>query len=47
MKDHYIRLRLNLHREKDVDIIRHLERQENKTGYIKGLIRKDIGASDE
>ena len=31
-----------LNRNTDLDIIEHLEKQENKRLYIKNLIRKDI-----
>ena len=37
-KGFYIRLSL----EKDADIIEHLGTLENKQGYVKGLIRRDI-----
>ena len=37
------RLKLNL--KTDADIIKALERQESMQGYIKYLIRKDIGNS--
>ena len=30
------------HKEKDKDIIDHLEKQGNKQGYLKELIRADI-----
>lgn len=30
------------HKEKDADIIEHLEKQTNKQGYLKELIRRDI-----
>ena len=30
------------HKDNDADIIKALEAQENKNGYIKELIRKDI-----
>lgn len=33
---------LKCHVEHDKDIIAALDRQENKNGYIKSLIRKDI-----
>lgn len=33
---------LKLHIEHDADIIAMLEAQDNKNGYIKALIRKDI-----
>lgn len=36
-----IKLKLNL--KTDADIIKKLEEVENKQGYIKSLIRKDIG----
>lgn len=34
--------KLRLHREHDAVMIKHLERQKNKQGYIKELIRKDM-----
>lgn len=34
-----------LNRNTDLDIIEHLEKQENKRLYIKNLIRKDIEES--
>ena len=37
-KGFYIRLSL----EKDADIIEHLGTKDNKQGYVKSLIRKDI-----
>ena len=36
----FIGLKLNNHT--DADILRHLDKQANKQGYIKELIRKDI-----
>lgn len=33
---------LRLNKSTDADVIEHLERTENKTGYIKSLIRADI-----
>lgn len=33
---------LRLNKSTDADIINHLERTQNKTGYIKALIRADI-----
>ena len=33
---------LRLNKSTDADVIEHLERTENKTGYIKALIRADI-----
>ena len=35
-----IKLKLNL--KTDADILEHLDRIDNKQGYIKSLIRKDI-----
>lgn len=37
-----VQLKLKLNRGTDADIIEHLEGQENKSGYIKQLIRDDI-----
>ena len=34
---------LHLNITTDKDILEHLERKDNKTGYIKELIRADIG----
>ena len=36
---------LRLNKSTDADVIEHLERAENKTGYIKSLIRADIKRS--
>ena len=36
----YIGLKFN--NKKDADIIEHLNKQKNKQGYIKALIRSDI-----
>lgn len=36
------RYNLAFNKGTDVDIIEHLDRQENKQGYIKELIRKDM-----
>lgn len=33
---------LELHKENDADIINRLDNTENKQGYIKSLIRRDI-----
>ena len=33
---------LKLNKKTDADILEHLDQQESKQGYIKGLIRKDI-----
>ena len=37
-----VQIRLKLNRGTDKDIIDKLENEENKQGYIKDLIRKDI-----
>lgn len=41
VKEHYVRLQVLLHKEHDRDIIEKLNAQENKSRYIKTLIRKD------
>ena len=33
---------LKLNKEQDADVIERLDAQENRQGYIKGLIRDDI-----
>lgn len=38
-----VRVTLKLNRNTDVDILKKLEEVGNKTGYIKELIRKDLG----
>lgn len=45
-KDNFTRLVVPLHKEHDADIIQFLDEQENKSGYIKRLIRKDISDPD-
>ena len=40
--EHTTRFGIKLNNNTDADIIEHLNKQENKQGYIKGLIRKDI-----
>lgn len=42
MKKHTKRFVLNLHLEKDKDIIEHLKTVSNKSEYVKGLIREDM-----
>ena len=39
---HVKQIKLNLNLRTDQDIINHLETLENKQGYIKELIRKDM-----
>lgn len=41
-KPEYKGVYLKLNKEDDVDVIERLQKQENKQGYIKGLIRDDI-----
>lgn len=41
-KPQYKGIYLKLNKEDDEDVIDRLEKQENKQGYIKGLIRDDI-----
>lgn len=41
-KGFYIRLSL----EKDADIIQHLASKDNKQGYVKNLIRREIAYSE-
>lgn len=41
-KPEYKGVYLKLNKEDDADIINRLQKQENKQGYIKGLIRDDI-----
>ena len=40
----YVSLKLN--KKTDADILERLDQQKSKQGYIKGLIRKDIGKQD-
>lgn len=42
VKEHYKRLELRFHNERQKDIIEHLEQQENKQQYITSLIKKDM-----
>ena len=41
-KDNLIQIRIALNKNYDADIIDKLHSVDNKTGYIKALIRKDI-----
>ena len=41
-KPEYKGIYLKLNKEDDEDVIDRLNKQENKQGYIKGLIRDDI-----
>ena len=41
-KENIVRVVISLNKRIDGDIIEHLEKENNKQGYIKQLIRKDI-----
>lgn len=41
-KDHLVQLRIALHRTTDRDIINKLASLDNKTAYVKALIREDL-----
>lgn len=41
-KANYRQINLMLHKGNDADIIAFLDAQENKNGYLKDLIRKDM-----
>ena len=41
-KDKTFRFLISLNKATDTDIIEHLEKQDNRQGYIKELIRKDM-----
>lgn len=41
-KKHLTQIKFNLNNETESDIINHLDKQQNKQGYIKDLIRADI-----
>lgn len=45
-KNNLVRIPLNLNRSTDGDIISWMDKQSNKQGYIKQLIRNDIRAND-
>ena len=38
-------IKMKLNNKTDADILAHLDRQENKQGYIKKLIREDMNKS--
>ena len=40
-RDHTTRVSIKLNDRTDADILEHLERLDNKQGYIKSLIRED------
>lgn len=41
-KANYKAVNIRLHKEYDKDIIEHLEKQKNKQGYIKEVLREKI-----
>lgn len=43
-KANYKQIKLMLHNINDADIIEWLNKQESKNGYIKQLIRNDMGS---
>lgn len=50
VRNHHYRLSVVLNLERDSDIIRHLEKVENKmskSSYVKQLIRKDMSSDDQ
>lgn len=42
-KKNTVQFKMKLNRKTDADIIKKLEEVKNKQGYVKALIRKDIG----
>lgn len=42
---HTVQIKLKLNKKTDADILAQLDRQDNKQGYIKALIRADIGSA--
>ena len=46
-KDNTVRLYIKLNKTHDADILNKLDSVENKQGYVKDLIRKDIGEYGE
>lgn len=46
-KEKTVMICIKLNKNTDADIIRHLERQSNKAGYIKALIRGAISRLTE
>ena len=43
-KDKLKQIKFTLNKETDADILEWIEKQENKQGYLKELIRKDMEA---
>ena len=44
VRENMVSVTLRLSKNTDADVIEHLDKQENKRGYIKCLIRQDIEA---
>lgn len=42
-RENTVRVAIKLNKKTDTDILEQLDRQDNKQGYIKALIRADIG----
>ena len=47
IRENYRTFKIQLHNERQKDIIEHLEQKENKQQYITDLIRKDMEHSRE
>lgn len=46
-KKNVYRFSLYLHKKNDADIIAELEKQPNRSGFIKGLIRAQMDAQEQ
>lgn len=44
---HTVQFKMKLNTTTDADVLRRLGEVDNKQGYVKGLIRDDIGKSQE
>lgn len=44
-RENTVRVAIKLNKKTDTDILEQLARQDNKQGYIKALIRADIGSA--
>ena len=42
VKDHYTNFNIVMKRDEDKELIEHLKTKENKSAYIKELVRKDM-----
>ena len=42
-EENVVQFKMAFNKKTDADILEHLSRMSNKQGYIKSLIRKDIG----